>query len=55
MEIEEIVRTRKQVTYLSITGMGMPPVSLSTESPFGEGYDKDLALENHYKCREARI
>jgi len=51
-QIEEIIRTRKVRTYLSITGAGMPPVSLSLDSPFPENYDKELACQYHQRIAE---
>jgi hypothetical protein len=47
-ELAEIQQSGK--IYLSITGKGMPPVSLSAVNPFPEGYDKDLALANHQEA-----
>lgn len=55
VQLEEIVRTRKVRSYLSITGTGMPPVSISLDSPFTAEYSKELALEMHENIREGRI
>lgn len=41
-----------QKVYLSITGTGMPPISISTESPFPENYDKEAGLAVHLGIRE---
>lgn len=49
-EMEEVKRTGK--IYLSITGSGMPPVSLYTENPFSEDYDKARALEIHRRIAQ---
>lgn len=49
-QLEVIVRTRKVGTYLSITGAGMPPVSLSIDSPFPDGYDPAEGAHRHEKA-----
>jgi len=54
-EIEKIVSERKVGIYLSITGVSMPPVSLSMESPYPVSYDKEAALVVHNQFREGHI
>lgn len=46
-ELEEVKRTGK--IFLSITGAGMPPVSLYTADPFPENYNKEEALQIHQR------
>jgi hypothetical protein len=41
-----------QRIYLSITGTTMPPVSIMTESPFPNNYDKEAALVAHQSIRQ---
>lgn len=49
-EIEEIVRTRKVRAWLSITGSGMPPVSISIETPFPVGYNVAEGYRRHVEA-----
>lgn len=52
-ELEKIIRTRKVGAYLSITGAGMPPVSISLESPFSDGYNPEEGLRRHQEATSA--
>ena len=51
-ELAEVQRTGK--IYLSITGIGMPPVSLSAVEPFGDDFNPQLALEEHNRLKSAQ-
>jgi hypothetical protein len=51
-QIDEIIRSRKVKVFLSITGTGMPPVSLQVDTPFGEHYDPQAGIAFHRQLRE---
>ena len=52
-DMAEFQKTGK--IYLSITGSGMPPVSLSAGRAFPEGYDPAAALAIHNQIREGKL
>lgn len=52
-DIVEFQKTGK--VYLSITGTGMPPVSIQAHSPFGEGWIPGPGIEFHKQLRDEKI